>query len=185
MTPEELVEKYRSVSYDLDALSGLDDVDWSQLEHAHGEASDFPALIRAALSDIPRDSDFAFRLLHETIWHQGTIYQATAAAVPFIAALAGSAETAKGTDFAMLLATLAHGRGFFDRESFSEQDKEMWRRVLEKNGQDLEERIAEDKLWTKATQQAISDHLPVLYPYLEDDDEYVREYIADALSKLP
>ncbi|WP_199514582.1 HEAT repeat domain-containing protein [Nucisporomicrobium flavum] len=65
-------------------LDGLDEVDWAALTHAYGPADDVPGLLReAALSD-----------LYERLFPQGTVYPATAAAVPFLVELAaeGRAE---------------------------------------------------------------------------------------------
>lgn len=71
-------------------LEGLDEVDWSQFSHAYGPADDVPGLIRALLSDEKTVWDRAFQLLFSTIWHQGTVYPATAHAVPFLIELLAS-----------------------------------------------------------------------------------------------
>ena len=36
-------------------FQGIDDIDWSKLEHAHGPATDVPALLRALLDDEERE----------------------------------------------------------------------------------------------------------------------------------
>jgi hypothetical protein len=92
------------------ALSGLDRVDWAALEHAHGRATDVPVLLRAAACDNPDDRDLAFELLAETIWHQGTVYPATAPAVPFLYRLLEADETADKQRVALLLTTIADGQ---------------------------------------------------------------------------
>src|SRR4051794_25242079 len=66
------------------ALRGLDQVDWAVLEHAHGQATDVPVLLRAAAGDDPDARELAFELLAESIWHQGSVYSATTPAVPFL-----------------------------------------------------------------------------------------------------
>src|SRR5687768_15723996 len=83
MTPEDLVATYEFAP-DPPALAGLSEVDWSAVEHAHGPATDIPAMLRATMSDNPKHRDFAWALLFETVWHQGTIYSASAAVVPFL-----------------------------------------------------------------------------------------------------
>jgi hypothetical protein len=69
MTPEQLVTKYLAVQVQSNGtvLAEVDTVNWSALQHAHGAASDIPALLRAALSEDENDRAFAFILLHETI----------------------------------------------------------------------------------------------------------------------
>ena len=65
-------------------LEGLDTIDWSSLTHAHGPATDVPELLRSLLS---KDADVRLQAcaeLHEKIWHQGTVYSASAAVVPFL-----------------------------------------------------------------------------------------------------
>ncbi len=65
-------------------LEGLDVIDWSSLSHAHGPATDVPQLLRSLLSN---DTDVRLEAgaeLHERLWHQGTVYSASAAVVPFL-----------------------------------------------------------------------------------------------------
>jgi hypothetical protein len=72
---------------DGDPLAGMAAVPWSQLEHAYGEASNVPHLLSATRRARQATDDAVAELFH-TIWHQGTVYSATVAAVPFIAAMA-------------------------------------------------------------------------------------------------
>ncbi|MFD9540099.1 hypothetical protein [Streptomyces sp. NPDC060022] len=69
-------------------LEGIDDTDWAALEHAYGSADDVPGLLRAAGSVDAGVRDEALDELVSSLCHQGSIYSATAAAVPFIARLA-------------------------------------------------------------------------------------------------
>jgi hypothetical protein len=101
---------------DLPALRGLDQVDWAALEHAHGRATDVPVLLRAAGCDDPHARDLAFELLSETIWHQGTVYPATAPAVPFLYRLLEADEARDKTRVALLLATIADGQTGADED---------------------------------------------------------------------
>ncbi|WP_042430056.1 hypothetical protein [Streptacidiphilus anmyonensis] len=70
------------------AFSGLDQVDWSQLRHAYGPAEDVPSLLRDLASPVEETVAEAEQGLWDSIVHQGTVYQATAPAVPFLARLA-------------------------------------------------------------------------------------------------
>lgn len=65
-------------------LEDLDGVDWASLEHAYGEAADVPDLLRALLSTDSEVREEAVYELFGNIWHQGTVYPASAAAVPFL-----------------------------------------------------------------------------------------------------
>lgn len=53
------------------------------MTHAYGGAGDVPPLV-CALYD-PAAVDDALYELHGNVWHQGTVYPATAAVVPFLA----------------------------------------------------------------------------------------------------
>src|SRR5438128_8301814 len=65
-------------------LEGVDIVDWAALRHAYGEASDVPELLRSLLSSDAGRRHHAIYELFGNIYHQGTVYPATAAAVPFL-----------------------------------------------------------------------------------------------------
>ncbi len=185
MTPEELCAKYRAVRLNIPALSGLEEVEWSSLQHAYGKASDFPCLLKAALSEVQSEREYALSLLYGTIWHQGTIYEATAYAVPFIAGLIQSAAVSNQVDFAMLLAAIAEGRGAFEYGFRDAEDKERWRTIFAKEGIDLEDRIAEGRKWGQATRDAVRTHVHLLYPFLTFPDKEVRTSIAQALACCP
>ncbi|MFJ8013778.1 hypothetical protein [Streptomyces sp. NPDC096339] len=84
----------------------LDDVPWHTLTHAYGSAEDVPELIRALYQDDQETVDEAIYELYGNIHHQGTVYPASAPAVPF---LAHAVRHAPGNrdHLLMLLATLA------------------------------------------------------------------------------
>jgi hypothetical protein len=73
-------------------LEGLGDVDWSRLTHAYGRADDVPGQIRDLLSPSAKAREAALYELFGNVHHQGTLYTATAPAVPFLAAVARSDE---------------------------------------------------------------------------------------------
>jgi hypothetical protein len=92
-------------------LEGLDSFDWPTLSHAYGSARDVPALLRT-ISNGGRDASTAIYELFGNIWHQGTVYEATAPAVPFIGELARSTTVAESdrVQLMMLLFVIARGR---------------------------------------------------------------------------
>jgi hypothetical protein len=91
---------YRPIGTGFDALDELDQVDWSRLEHCYGigvvslgVAGDGSLAIAGdvsrSLAALRTDPCLAIAEgLYSNICHQGTVYQATAHAVPFIAAVA-------------------------------------------------------------------------------------------------
>jgi hypothetical protein len=66
----------------------LDDVAWAELSHAYGSAANVPELLRQAASEDDDTAGEAISELYATIFHQGSVYPATVAAVPFLAELA-------------------------------------------------------------------------------------------------
>lgn len=65
-------------------LAGLDQVDWHAVSHAYGPADDIPRLLRLLLSEDPDVYETAWDELINDVWHQGTLYPATAAVAPFL-----------------------------------------------------------------------------------------------------
>jgi hypothetical protein len=65
-------------------LETLDQVDWSQLGHAYGRATDVPEMLRALAAPDRARGEWAVEALAGSIGHQGTVYDATAPAVPFL-----------------------------------------------------------------------------------------------------
>lgn len=60
-------------------------VDWSTLKHAYGNASDVPALLASLSPDPPSD---VWHELWSRLYHQGSVYSASFAAVPVMADIA-------------------------------------------------------------------------------------------------
>ncbi|WP_227982231.1 hypothetical protein [Nocardia spumae] len=87
---------------------GLESVSWAELGHAYGSAEDVPELLRR-LQGAEGEAAEALRELFGNIWHQGTVYSATAHAVPFLARLAGAGIQTRGV--LDLLAEIAAGTG--------------------------------------------------------------------------
>jgi hypothetical protein len=76
-----------------DPLSGLDEVPWDRLHHAYGAAVDVPGQLRALRSPDEQVRARARWHLYGNIYHQGTRWQASHHAVPFLAALAADGGT--------------------------------------------------------------------------------------------
>ncbi|WWM27476.1 hypothetical protein QBW33_27625 [Streptomyces sp. B21-104] len=65
---------------------------WAALTHAYGSAADVPDCLRALAGEDDEKAAEALSELYGSILHQGSVYEATAHAVPFLArtAAAGS-----------------------------------------------------------------------------------------------
>ncbi len=65
-------------------LDNLETIAWSELKHAYGKAGDVPGMIRSLGSPDEHVRRDALGALFETICHQGTVYEASPFAVPFL-----------------------------------------------------------------------------------------------------
>ncbi|WP_448321681.1 HEAT repeat domain-containing protein [Streptomyces sp. CO7] len=196
-------------------LTGLDAVDWSQLEHAYGPAEDVPAQLRDLCSEDADVRGKAMHALYGNIFHQGSRYQATAAAVPFIARMAAEVSLPDRHEFLTMLAALAIG---YDESHLpAGLDVTGWRRELaEFRARGPEEMRAEYDAWVEAAADegdrrvremrrdmfdheqhlaaaeaelaaydAVRGQLPTLFPLLADDDADVRAATAYLVAWFP
>ena len=90
-------------------LEGLNDINWQRLTHAYGPATDVPDLIRKLTSSSPKVWEQGLEGLRSTIWHQGTVYEATAYAAPFLIELLEHPEVQCRDEILIDLALLAWG----------------------------------------------------------------------------
>src|SRR5262249_15538105 len=96
-------------------LDQLDDIPWNRLMHAYGPADDVPDLLRRLKTASPELTGEASPLWHlfGNICHQGgTIYQATAYAVPFLIELAACPLVPDRVGILGLLDAIATGTSY-------------------------------------------------------------------------
>ncbi|MGI5243781.1 hypothetical protein [Dactylosporangium sp. CA-139066] len=123
-------------------------VDWAALTHAYGPADDVPGLLR----DLAAGSRQALSELYGTIWHQGTVYEATAHAVPLLIRIL-DAPAAPAADVLGLLGSIAEGTSYMD----------VHRVYLPRSRRDTAEVRAQMELelgWVAAAGRAVADGLP-------------------------
>lgn len=92
-------------------LGGLDEVDWGSLTHAYGSAEDVPGLLRDLLSHDEGVREEALYELFGNIYHQGSRYEASAYAVPFLLEMLDDPATPDRVRILELLSGLAVGDG--------------------------------------------------------------------------
>ncbi|WP_166385540.1 hypothetical protein [Catellatospora methionotrophica] len=89
----------------------LSSIDWASLTHAYGSAEDVPDLIGALRSSDADVRGEAMTELYGNIFHQGSRYEASAYAVPFLLELVADSTTPDRQELIRLLASLAVGYG--------------------------------------------------------------------------
>ncbi|PQO33357.1 hypothetical protein C5Y96_10925 [Blastopirellula marina] len=187
MNSDELITLYRAPDSvpPVSALADVDSVDWSAVDHAYGPATDVPALLRAMTSTESTHRDYAMQTLFQTIWHQGTIYAASAKAVPFLLKLLEADGPHDKAAVAYLLASLAEGQPSFFRCENNPEEAARWREILAKSNRSLDEEMAAGRIYHADLRQQIGQQLDLLYPYLRDPHPEVRQMIVVAIGTYP
>ncbi|MGW2179867.1 hypothetical protein ACWCXX_17545 [Streptomyces sp. NPDC001732] len=88
-------------------FADVDAQPWAELQHAYGAAADIPGHLRALAGDDKDAATEAVSELYGAILHQGSVYGATARAVPYLARLAGAGHLTE--DLLTLLGGIAEG----------------------------------------------------------------------------
>jgi HEAT repeat protein len=166
-------------------LHDLDAIDWAALTHAYGAASDVPGLLRGLLAPEPKVREDAISELFGTIWHQGTVYSATAAAVPFLYELLTAPEVHDKASIAVLLACVAEGVGYLEVHAAGGFGERNCREILARKGKTLEAELEREAAEVEAVRRAASAGLRHLPPYLNDPEPDVRRSVASALGHFP
>lgn len=160
-------------------LDALDDIAWQALSHAYGPAVDVPGQIRALQSSDPRARERALTDLHQTIWHQGTVYGATAAAVPFLVALAADPATPDRVGILAFLELIADGGSYLDdHRSMGALDL---RDAVPDFGRQLETELG----WVRAARGAVEAGWERYLRLLDDPDAAVRAAAARLMGQFP
>jgi hypothetical protein len=171
-------------------LENIDSVAWSELTHAYGAASNVPGQIRKLAKKRKKTRKNALEKLYSNIFHQGTRYQATPHAVPFLYELRASPETPDRHDVVYLLVNLALGyeESYLPdgldivgcRRSAEQADSAMsWPDHVEYNKYGFASRVELD------CYDAVKDGVPTLITLLNDDDIRLANAAVYALAWFP
>jgi hypothetical protein len=156
-------------------LHGLDQVEWGRLRHAYGPAEDIPRLIRALASRLPDERRAAWRELYGNLWHQGTVYEATPHAVPFLIELAASDETHDRFEILSYLGTLADGSSYIDRH----------KGVVKLSQVELAEQLETERKWVAQTRKAVKCGEALYLAALRADEHKICCAAGYVLSRFP
>jgi hypothetical protein len=171
-------------------LENLDSIAWSQLAHAYGAATDVPAQIRNLASANKGERENALWELYGNIFHQGTRYQATPYAVPFLYELIAAPETPDRHEIVYLLVNLALGY----EESYLPDglDIASFRRILKESDSQMSttDRAECDEYGVGPRvdldcYDSVQNGVPALIELLTDDDARLRRASIYALAWFP
>lgn len=157
-------------------FDGLEDIPWARLRHAFGSASDVPSLLRSVASPDAQERSKALTELCNNIWHQGTVYEATPYALPFLIRLLRLRDHPDRASVACLVASIIAGHGYYEVHS-----------ALIVNAQpgEFADEIEREHAIVAEVQRIGADALPLLSPFLADSDPWVRGSVAEALACYP
>jgi len=142
-------------------LEGLDEVEWSELDGCYRSAADAPHLLRAMTSTDPPVARAAQQELFDNIYHQGTIYQATPAVVPFFAQIARSPSAQNRVLVVLDLGALARGESYLVVHAD----------FHEKRGEPMDEhRLQQEVRWVHEIREAVARECPELINEAERAD---------------
>lgn len=150
-------------------LSELDQVDWASLNHAYGSAEDVPDQLRA----IAKGDEEAFSDAFGNLWHQGTVYSATAAAVPFLIGLLEAGYT----KLFLLLDCMAQGSGYFQVHQVYDSPE----KIAEPEYQAT---LMAEAQWVKDTHQAVAAGVDIYRSFLKNSDSDVVVGAVQLLARL-
>ncbi|GAB4355341.1 MAG: hypothetical protein Kow00114_05670 [Kiloniellaceae bacterium] len=93
-------------------MLALDSARWSELTHAYGGASDVPVLLTKAAESCSSDAaqDDPYSSLWSALCHQGDVYTASYAAVPYLIEIAKSGPSRASFDPISLVAAIETAR---------------------------------------------------------------------------
>lgn len=159
-------------------LEGLDQTDWSKLTHAYGEASDVPALLWQLASPDADQRESARHALHGNIWHQGTVYEATVHAVPFLIELVAMPTLEDKAELLILLSLCANGNSYCNVHQHhsllkNESETEEWKTQL-----------ARELDWVRCTREAVLTGHTHYESLLKHSEANVREAAGFLLASL-
>lgn len=162
-------------------LENLDKIAWQDLNHAYGEASDVPDLIRTLASRSKETREAAIYELYGNIWHQGTVYEATSYAAPFLIELLGSDKVQGKDAILVLLFHLASGH------SYKEVHRSIQARFMGEDAVNSPEYQAEMQVelyWVKQAHEAVAEGMRVYFTLLDHPEPEVRLAVPYTLACL-
>jgi hypothetical protein len=166
-------------------LEGLAQINWASLRHAYGAASNIPELFQAMLAGGKRKRDNALYKLSDLIQHQGTVYSATSAAIPFLYRFLASDLELDRPHLINIFRNLSLGTGYLQVHTKYPDSAATWHKILGEEGKTLEEEIAREEEEVAKVHHAIGEGLHHLIPYLRHEKSWVRECAAECLQRYP
>ena len=185
-------ERYRAHPHDPDELAtalagppllfelyGLDSIAWDELSHAYGPAADVRLDLERLASSDPQVREGALWELYGSIYHQGDIYSATAAAIPFLFRLVAVESLPNRQEILKLLADIGESSMIganLTHENWV-QRRELGGEIYDRPTEEMEREEIENRL---AVRKVLQDSEDEIREFMSDTDPAIRE-IAESL----
>jgi|GEM_PF-2244980 hypothetical protein len=147
-------------------FDGLNKIDWESVRHHHGPAANVPKLLQDLVSKDRKAQSLAIHALFNILWNHGTVYEATAKAVPFLYEVLESPFCFERFSVVWLLAAIAN-------------------RSLYRQGQDPEKKNDGLRVWEENARVAVRQGVGRILRLLHDKDEDLRLPVILLLASLP
>jgi HEAT repeat protein len=161
-------------------LQTIDQISWSQLEHAYGPADDVPGLLRDLASPNVDMRQKAMHNLYGTIWHQGTVYEATAYTVPFLLELLQHPVVHDKDQILILLVHLANGNSYIDVHQHLGIFQQVHAEEMETS--DWQAELERELSWVRGAHDAVGNGIPIYVDLLSTGEPAVRSAAAYVLA---
>lgn len=156
----------------------LEYIHWEELSHAYGSAKDTPRQLLALLSEDDEVVAGALDNLWASICHQGSVYEASCAAIPFLIQILERVPVAHKPGILALLAGLAHRDWYADRDQKILQVESNWRDKNSRNqhqwwepGKFLEKgNEFHEAEWMQLAHDRVGEGMPIFLKMLEGRD---------------
>ena len=149
-------------------LLAIDKIPWPDITHAYGPANDVPELILAITSCDDDVRNKAWHQLHGNLWHQGSVYEATAYAVPLFLELLKEPTVPSKHRILGYLALLFTGRSYWDVHQHLRIAQDM----VKQPG--FQAKLENEVKWVEATKQAVTAGKDVYVAILQGDTSGAR-----------
>lgn len=153
----------------------LSSIAWSELSHAYGRADDVPQLVRDLASPDKEVRGLALGKLYTNIYHQGTVYQASAYTAPFLIELVQYEEVPERDCILLLLACLAEGNAYHRQHMQYYSDER-------KHDPTFQRELGEQVFWVDRTHEAVKNGMPTYLRLLEHQSVQIRMSVIHLLS---
>lgn len=160
-------------------LENLDSIRWDELEHAYGEASDVPQMIQDLASPDAEVREGALWSLYGNIWHQGTVYEATAYAIPFLLELLEQSVVEDKHAILIYLSNLAFGNSY----AYAHQDLIFLKD--QRDTPEFQEQLRRELDWVRLARYEVQKGCPAYNQLLKHELAVVRSAAAYLLGLFP